>query len=282
MTFLRWRNRFVFIAAVLCAGTVSASDCERRIAASGPSARTVVLAGGDSWTLFKRFLSEIEQRDLDVSLWKTEVQISRGGQTETFNLGWAMALTGESAEKLWERRLAGKRAELNRQLLAEARSARWDVVCVGQLPSPPARPSITRPPTPPTAPRTSEALVFFKNGVQYAARHDYANALKEFKAVERLSPKFEGLAMNIGVAYLQLKDYVRASEYLGRAVAQSPNDSAAHYNMACLQARLGQQEDAIASLTAARAHGMKMTAEIRRDSDLASLHGRPDFELLFK
>ena len=52
--------------------------------------------------------------------------------------------------------------------------------------------------------------------------------------------------------------------------------------MACLQARLGQADDAIASLTAAKTNGMKMTADVKRDPDLSSLYGRNGFQTLFK
>ena len=205
MTFLRARILVSALALTLISLRVSGGDCERRIAASGPAGRTVVLAGGDAWKLFRQFLSEIEQRDLDVSLWKTEVQIFRGGQTETLALGWAKALSGESAERLWERNLNGKRAEINTGLLAEARASKWDVVCVGSVPDP-SQPTDPGHPTQPSA----NALIFFKSGMQYASRRDYANALKEFKAVEKIAPKFEGLLTNVGVAYLQMKDYVHA------------------------------------------------------------------------
>jgi tetratricopeptide (TPR) repeat protein len=281
MTYGHWRIPFVVLSVGLSVLRASAGDCERRISASAPSARTVILAGGDAWTLFRQFLSEIEQRDLDVSLWRTEVQISRGGQTETFVVGWAKALSGASAETLWERNLSGKRAEINPQLLAEARAAKWDVVCVGKVPSEKVPEPHKPPPPPPVPPPTSEALIFFKSGMQYAARGEYANALKEFKAAEKIAPGFNGLAMNLGVTYLQMKDYVHAAEYLGRAVIQNPKDYATHYNLACLQARLGQQDDAIASLLAAKANGMQMTAATKRDPDLSSLRGRTDFNSLF-
>ena len=52
--------------------------------------------------------------------------------------------------------------------------------------------------------------------------------------------------------------------------------------MACLQARLGQGDDAIASLSAAKSNGMKMTVDVKRDPDLAPLRGRADFETLFR
>lgn len=244
-----------------------AVDCGRQIADDGPPARTIVLAGGDAWSLFRQFLSEVERRDLDVSLRKSRVILSRNARVETLVMGLSASLPGRTPETEWKRQLTGKRAEINPQLLADARAARWDIVCVGQVQQP------TKP--------AQEAVVFFKTGVQYASRGEYANALREFKAAETIAPRFDGLLMNLGVTYLQIKDYVRASEYLRRAIEQNPRDAAAHYNMACLQARLGQSADAIASLTAAKTHGMKMTASIKSDPDLALLRGRREFEMLF-
>ena len=277
------------IALLILTATITSSvpalagDCERRIAASGGGTRTVALAGGDAWTLFRQFMAEIERRDLNVSLWTSKVQISRGGEIETFELGWTKRFSGGSAEELWKRALGGKRAELSPYLLAKARESGWDVVCAGGIAEPERKRTDTRV-TDKTAPPSAgaDAVVFFKSGVQYASRRDYTNALKEFKAAEKISPHFQGLLMNLGVTYLQLKDYTNASAYLKQAVEQDPQDAAAHYNLACLQARLGQRDDAIASLAAARSHGMKMTASVKRDPDLSTLRARADFETLFK
>jgi hypothetical protein len=262
-----------FIVAMPAIG----GGCGRQIAASGPKARTIVLAGGDAWSLFRQFLAEVEQRGLEVSLKNSKVILSRNGQIATIDLGWSSSLPGRSPERLWQRNLSGIRADVNPQLLADAHVSHWDIVCAERHGSvPPNQPHAT------PAPPAQEAVVFFKGGVQYASRGDYANALKEFKAAEKIAPRFEGLLMNLGVTYLQMKDYVRAAEYLRRAIEQNPRDAAAHYNMACLQARLGQSADAIDSLTAAKKHGMKMTAPVKRDPDLASLRGRRGFETLFQ
>lgn len=269
----------LLLVVLILALNASAADCERHIASDGPGARTIVLAGGDAWALFRQFLSEVEQRDLDVSLWRSEVQISRGGQTDTFTLGWMKAIFGDSAETEWKNLLSGQRAEINPRLLAEARSSRWDVICVGQIAGqetpPPAK-------VPPPAPASSEARLFFKTGVQYASSRDYANALKEFHAAEKIAPEFQDLQMNIGVTYLQMRDYARAAVHLTRAIDQDPKNAAAHYNMACLQARRGQRDRAIASLAIAQSNGMKLTPDLKRDPDLSSLRGRDDFEALFK
>lgn len=259
--------------------------CMRHVAASGPSARVVVLAGGDAWLLFQQYLSEVKQKGLDVSLWQSTVMISAGTHQESIKLGWAKMLTGESAERLWERALSGRKADANADLLAQADGSSWDVICAGQpvaVKKPPVQPA---PGTAQTItggrPVSTEALTYFKSGLQYAARADYDNAIKEFKVVERIDPRFPDVQMNLGVAHMQRKDYVHAAEYMTRAVQQDGGNPNVHYNMACLQARLGQADDAIASLTTAKARGFVMTAKIRRDPDFASLRGRTDFESLF-
>jgi len=250
--------------------------CTRRVATGGPSARVIVLAGGDAWMLFQQYLFDVRQKNLDVSLWQSTVMVSSGGKSEAIKLGWAKMLTGESSERLWERALSGRKAEVNAELLTQADSGGWDVVCMGgPVKAQPQKPGGG------AAPRSSEALTYFKSGLQYAARADYENAIKEFKVVERIDSHFPDLQMNLGVAHMQRKDYVHASEYMTRAIEWDGGNPNVHYNMACLQARLGQADDAIASLTTAKARGFVMTARVRNDSDFTSLRGRKDFEALF-
>jgi tetratricopeptide (TPR) repeat protein len=275
------------VVAVLIACPSHANDCVRRIASDGPSPRTVALAGGDAWTLLRDYLGEVKKRDLDVSPWKIQVVVQLSGKPETLELGWGKMLTGESAERLWERSLSGKGAESSPDILAQAASSNWDLICVGpKKPAPPPAPPDPhvhqRSGTLSLSSTSGDALVFFKSGVQYASSREYANALKEFKEAERRNPRFPGLLMNIGVTYMQLKDYVRASDYLTRAVNQNPGDASTRLNMACLQVRLGQRDDAIASLAAAKSNGMNMTKSLRNDRDLAPLRGREDFEMLFR
>lgn len=274
----------IAVAALVCVvlSHPGSAACTRRIAGHGPSARVIVLAGGDAWLLFQQYLSDVKQRDLDISLWSSTIMISSSGHQESIKLGWAKMLTGESSERLWERALSGRKADPSVDLLAQADAGGWDVVCIGQasvpVPKPVPQPS-SKPPG--LRPSAAEALTYFKSGMQYAARADYENAIKEFKVVERIDPHFPDLQMNLGVAHMQRKDYVRASEYLTRAVQQDGGNPNVHYNMACLQARLGQGDDAVTSLITAKARGFVMTAKVRRDPDFASLRGRTDFEALF-
>ncbi len=277
---MRYRLALSFLLALVT--TVSAlAGCVRRIAVSGSSSRTVALAGGNAWTLFRQYMSEVESRNLDVSLWRSEVVLFSGGKQQSVSLGWAKMLSGESAERLWERSLSKLTAEVKGELLEQADANQWDMICVGAslnntnavLKPPPVKQTVTP---------IGDAIVYYKSGIQFAAIRDYKNALREFTQAEKIKPDYPGLLMNIGVTHLQMKDYVRAADYLTRAIKQTPKDPAAHYNMACLQARLGQRDDAIQSLRAARANGMRLTADRRNDPDLASLRGMKTFQELFE
>lgn len=281
----------LLLVAAIAMRPALAADCTTRIAAKGSGSRTVAFAGGDSWTLMQTYLSNVQQRKLDVSPWKIQVVMQMNGKQQNLELGWGKMLTGESPEKIWERTLSGKRAELSPALLTQAASSNWDLVCVGPPADPPSK-TVVKPPSKPDSrsglggqpppPRFGgDALIYFKSGVQYAANRDYKNALREFKEAELRDRRFPGLLMNIGVTYMQMGDYVRASDYLTRAVQQNPKDPSTHLNMACLQARLGQPNDAVASLAAAKANGQNMS-DIRNDRDLAVLRGRRDFEALFR
>lgn len=277
-----WRA-ILFVAIAIAAYPALGADCGRRVASGGSRSRTVVLAGGDAWQLMSDYLEQAKQQKVDV--WKIKVMISvRGKPQDPVELGWATMLTGANPEKLWERNLKGKLADLSPQLLEQAQRNNWDVICVGAVappPSKPTRPTKPKPVVPDVPQPDGAALVFYKSGVQYASNRDYANALKEFREAEKRDANFPGLLMNIGVTYMYMKDYVRASDYLTRAIHQSPTDPATYRNMACLQARLGQHDDAIASLTAAKVNGLKMDATVRKDPDLTSLRGRKEFEALF-
>lgn len=280
------RARHFLFLIIVAAGTAMdaapSTDCGRRVAAEASGPRTVVLAGDDSWVLMNDYLTEIKKRK--VSPWKVRVMAQVRGKAETYELSWGKMLTGENPDKVWERTLAGKSAEMSPKLLAQARSNQWDVICVGQVDGleqiDKNGATSTQPPPPP--PPSSDVLIFYKSGVQYAARGDYASALKEFAEAEKRKSDFPGLLMNIGVTHMRLKDYVRASDYLTRAIKQNPRDGNAQFNMACLQARLGQRTDAVASLAAAKANGVRMTAGVRNDPDLSTLRGRKDFEDLFR
>jgi hypothetical protein len=74
--------------------------------------------------------------------------------------------------------------------------------------------------------------------------------------------------------------YGEAEKILGDLVRAEPRIGTNHYNLACAQAMMGRADAALASLRAAVENGFHDAAHIARDSDLASLRERPEFQAL--
>jgi Flp pilus assembly protein TadD len=71
-----------------------------------------------------------------------------------------------------------------------------------------------------------------------------------------------------------------AARELQKAVDLRPNDSNILYNAACTYGVMNRKAEAIEMLRRARAAGYANMDWIRRDPDLACLHGEPEFEKL--
>ena len=65
------------------------------------------------------------------------------------------------------------------------------------------------------------------------------------------------------------------------AVTLRPNDPTLHYNCACTYAKLSMRSEALDSLKRAWEAGYQDNDWVRRDPDLESLHGDPEFERLY-
>jgi non-specific serine/threonine protein kinase len=65
------------------------------------------------------------------------------------------------------------------------------------------------------------------------------------------------------------------------AMALRPNEATVLYNLACVFCGLNRQEQAMTALRKAWDGGFKDPQWVRRDPDLASLHGNPEFERLY-
>ena len=72
-----------------------------------------------------------------------------------------------------------------------------------------------------------------------------------------------------------------ADRELQRAVDLRPHDSNILYNAACTYGVMKRKAEALEMLRRARAAGYVNTDWIRRDPDLACLHGEPEFEKMF-
>lgn len=81
-------------------------------------------------------------------------------------------------------------------------------------------------------------------------------------------------------APLMRSDPARARELLGEGLAAWPESASLHYNLACLEAIVGNADAALAALRRAIELRPEVVGWARGDEDLAGLRGRPEFEVL--
>jgi non-specific serine/threonine protein kinase len=81
--------------------------------------------------------------------------------------------------------------------------------------------------------------------------------------------------------YAEAKRPEDAAREMKFAITLRPTDPTMLYNCACTYAKLGMKADAMDSLRKAWDLGFRDSAWVRRDPDLTSLHGEPEFDRLF-
>ncbi|MCC5861606.1 MAG: tetratricopeptide repeat protein [Gammaproteobacteria bacterium] len=91
----------------------------------------------------------------------------------------------------------------------------------------------------------------------------------------------DGRALSMGAAaFLRLGECAAARDWINRALALDPEDIAVHYNAACLYARLGDVDTALACLERLELREMVNRGWVEQDPDLTALRGHPRFEAL--
>jgi TolB-like protein/tetratricopeptide (TPR) repeat protein len=104
--------------------------------------------------------------------------------------------------------------------------------------------------------------------------------IRRAERVLALNP-LDGRAMSLGALHLLDEGQTeRAIEWSTRALELYPNDMSALGNGACLQARLGHADQAIALLERVSAQGWGQRDWLERDPDYDSLRGDPRFQRL--
>ncbi|MEZ6057729.1 MAG: hypothetical protein R3C01_13600 [Planctomycetaceae bacterium] len=78
------------------------------------------------------------------------------------------------------------------------------------------------------------------------------------------------------------KKYDVAETILVAAVQQIPHDAIAHYNLACVQARLGKIPESLASLESAVTCGFRDQKQIKEDDDLEAIRSDPKFATILE
>jgi adenylate cyclase len=104
--------------------------------------------------------------------------------------------------------------------------------------------------------------------------------IRRAEHVLALNPN-DGRAMSLGALYLLEEGQAeRAVEWSDRALELYPDDMSSLGNGACLQAKLGHADNAIALLERVSAHGWGQRDWLERDPDYDNLRGDPRFQRL--
>jgi len=132
-----------------------------------------------------------------------------------------------------------------------------------------------------------QSAFLFAQSLKMLGRDDEASVwrregIRRAEHVLALNPH-DGRAMSLGALYLHEEGQTaRAIEWSTRALELYPDDMSALGNGACLQARLGNADQAIALLERVSAHGWGQRDWLERDPDYENLREDPRFQRLLK
>lgn len=94
----------------------------------------------------------------------------------------------------------------------------------------------------------------FQLGLLYLERKDYPNAIDAFQDAAEVNPSFADTYFNLGYVHAMNKDYDKAQEMYGRVVELAPMYlDEAYFNLAMVQEKAGKTKDCIVNLEQALA-----------------------------
>ena len=114
---------------------------------------------------------------------------------------------------------------------------------------------------------------FHKKGRLEEARRLYEETL-------RLDPGYVDALNNLGVIFIEKRDYLAAQRSLEKAVRLKPRYAEPFYNLACLNAIKGEIKLALAQLKKAVSLDPTVRDWARKDTDLENLRHLPEFKEL--
>ncbi|MCM2255976.1 MAG: tetratricopeptide repeat-containing serine/threonine-protein kinase [Vicinamibacteria bacterium] len=129
-------------------------------------------------------------------------------------------------------------------------------------------------------------FVPIQNALGAIGKHDQLKnvrqrAIQAFETHLRLVPEDARARSLLATTYAydgRVEDATREAEL---SMLLRPNDANVHYNAACVFCALGKRQEAMAALARSWNAGNRDADWVRRDPDLAILHGEPEFERLY-
>ena len=127
----------------------------------------------------------------------------------------------------------------------------------------------------PIAPGPKE--LYERAGNLYKSGH-VPEAKKLYEDLLDLDPGYVDALNNLGIIYIQNRDYLEAERNLEKAVRLRPRDAVPYYNLACLHTIRGDREKGLFYLKKAISLNSEVKGWAGNDSDLANLRDLPGFK----
>jgi tetratricopeptide (TPR) repeat protein len=149
------------------------------------------------------------------------------------------------------------------------------------LPNKPVRKKVDQ--TSPTIDRVSPNTArLYNRAVDLYRQGRLQNAEKLYKDILRLDPTFSNALNDLGVIYIQKKNFSEAKECFEKAIQLQPDAVEPYYNLACLHSIKGELQEGLMKLNQAIALNPAVKEWVKNDTDLVNLRGAPDFKDLIK
>ena len=132
------------------------------------------------------------------------------------------------------------------------------------------------------APSAATAAGYVSRGNALYRQGEYQRAIDMYQAALALNPVDVKARNNLGSAYLQLAMDQRALTTFQEALRLDSSYSLAYYNLACVQARAGNVQSAVAFLQQAIAIAPEARDWARTDNDFALVRNAPEFRQLLE
>jgi tetratricopeptide (TPR) repeat protein len=118
-------------------------------------------------------------------------------------------------------------------------------------------------------------------GKQDALKNVRQRAIQAFEAHLSQVPEDARARILLAGAYAYDQRIEEATREADLATVLRPSDANVHYNAACVFCTMSKKPEAMAALARAWKAGFRDPDWVRRDPDLAILHGEPEFERLY-
>jgi tetratricopeptide (TPR) repeat protein len=130
--------------------------------------------------------------------------------------------------------------------------------------------------------RTQHIIILYERAERFRKQGRLEDAKRFYEEVLKLDSRHVDALNNLGVVYLQDKDYSAAQRKFEEITRIKPDDADPYYNLACLHAVKEEQRQSLAYLKKAISLNPLVRTWARMDTDLDSLRSSPEFKEIIR